>query len=134
MLFKLRSFFSLLLVSLVLLNGCTDDDSADPEIPGSDRDKFTGSWLCKETVTGNPPNTFTIDIQKHGADDTLFVYNFNNLGASNYVVWLISGNSVTIPFQNVTQIEITGSGLFNNGKINLNYSSDGDQVAAVCSQ
>src|SRR5688572_23063731 len=95
---------------LLILNGCVDDNAADPDIPGSDRDKFVGAWICKETVQGNAPNTFTIQIQKHGEDDTLLVYNFNNVGAPDYAVWIISDNSITIPAQTITQIDIAGSG------------------------
>ncbi|HMT29194.1 MAG TPA: hypothetical protein PKD91_07945 [Bacteroidia bacterium] len=130
---NLRSLLAL--ISLItILNSCVDDNAADPNIPGSDRDKFVGSWLCKETVTGSAPNTFTITIQKYGNDDTLRVYNFNNLGAQDYAVWLVSGNSVTIPNQTITQIDIAGSGFYSNDKIALNYSSDADQITATCTQ
>lgn len=118
------------------LTGCAEEDTGDPAIPGSDRDKFTGSWLCKETYAGSAPNTFTLNIQKHGADDTLYVYNFNNLGASFYTIWLVSGNSVTIPVQDVspTQVNISGSGFYSGGEINLTYTSDGDNVSAECTR
>jgi len=111
---------------------CTDDDPADPSIPGSDRDKFVGSWLCKETINGTTNVTFTINIQKHGVDDTLFVYNFSNIGSGEYAIWLISGNSVVIPQQTVTQIAFSGSGFYSDSKVNLTYSSDGDQITALC--
>lgn len=127
---KLLPVFGLIL----LIGSCAPDNNGDPNIPGSDRDKFVGSWLCKETVTGNAPNTFTITIAKHGSDDTLYVYNFNNLGAPSYAIWLVSGNSVTIPAQTITQIDLLGSGVYSNGKINLNYSSDSDQISAICTQ
>ena len=130
---KFKSLF-VVLALISFLASCVDDDGADPNVPGSDRDKFVGSWLCKETVAGSTPNTFTITIQKFGDDDTLRVYNFNNLGAQEYVVWLVAGNSVTIPAQTITQIDIGGSGFYSNDKINLNYSSDGEQITAVCSQ
>ncbi len=116
-------------------SACADDNAADPNVPGSDRDKFVGDWLCKETVTGSPSSTtFTITIQKHGVEDTLYVYNFNNIGAPFYAIWLVSGNSVTIPNQTISQVDLVGSGFYDNDKINLNYSSDSDQVSAVCTQ
>ncbi len=118
---------------VILFSSCTDDNQADPNIPGSDRDKFTGDWLCKETI-GSASTTFTISIQKHGDNDTLYVYNFNNIGAPFRAIWLVSGNSVTIPNQNISQVDIAGSGLFNNNKINLNYTSDTETVSAVCTQ
>jgi len=117
-----------------LFNACSDDNAADPNIPGSDRDKFVGDWLCKETVTGSTPTTFTITIQKHGTDDTLYVYNFNNIGAPFYAVWLVSTNSVTIPNQTISQVDLFGTGLFDNNKINLTYTSDTESVSALCTQ
>jgi hypothetical protein len=131
---KNLKYFLLVLFGASVLSSCTDDDPADPNIPGSDRDKFTGSWLCRETLTGSAPVTFTINIQKHGTDDTLYVYNFNNLGSQNFAIWLISSNSVTIPSQSVTQIALSGSGFYSNNKINLNYISDGDSYTAECTK
>ncbi|HEX5002825.1 MAG TPA: hypothetical protein VFW78_10045 [Bacteroidia bacterium] len=135
---KLHLFpFGIVLLALVfLIQGCAKDDTGDPSIPGSDRDKYVGNWLCKETYSGSTPNTFTINIQKHGDLDTLYVYNFNNLGSQYYTIWLISGNSVTIPNQDVspTQVTISGSGFYNSSKINLTYTSDGDNVNAECTR
>ena len=136
-LYRIPLYIGLLAVAIAGLPGCAKEDSGDPNIPGSDRDKYTGSWLCKETYSGSSnPNTFTINIQKHGADDTLYVYNFNNLGSSDYAIWLVSGNSVTIPNQDVssTQVNISGSGFYNDGELDLTYFSDGDQVSANCTR
>ncbi len=132
---KLHHFsrFFIVLVSVWALQSCTDENN-DPEIPGGDRDKFTGSWLCRETFAGSPPTTFTIEIAKVGTEDTLIVSNFSNLGASSYVIWLVSGSSVSIPLQTVSQTQFIGSGLFSNDEINLNYTSDGDAVSAKCTK
>ena len=121
------------MIIALFFGACAEEDTGDPNIPGSDRDKFTGDWLCKETIAGTS-TTFTISIQKHGADDTLYVHNFSNVGSGDYAIWLISGNSVTIPSQTVSQIDFSGSGIYSNGEINLNYSSDNDAVTAECTQ
>ena len=118
----------------VLFHSCSSDDTAEPNIPGADRDKYVGSWICTETYSGQAPTSFTINVQKHGEDDTLYVYNFNNLGSPFYAIWLVSGNSVTIPSQNVSGFSISGSGFYVNEKINLTYNSGGYQITAVCSQ
>lgn len=128
---KIRQTLFLITIAIFFV-ACAEEDSADPNIPGSDRDKFTGDWLCQETVSGNPSTTFTITVQKHGSDDTLYVYNFNNIGSPFYAIWLVSGNSVTIPSQTVSQIDLSGSGFYNNSEVSLNYNSDGDAVSAVC--
>ena len=127
----------LLLFSIVMvttLHSCVDDDNAEPDLPGADRDKFVGSWLCRETITGATPTTFTITIQKYGAFDSLKVFNFNNLGSPYSVYWIVSGNSVTIPAQTVTQVDISGTGIFSNSKINLSYTSDTESVSAECTK
>ena len=129
-------FLSLLLFTfiIVVLHSCSDDDSAEPNQPGADRDKYVGNWICTETYSGQAPTTFTMNIQKHGSEDTLYVYNFNNLGAPFYAIWLISGNSITIPPQTVTGFFISGSGFYLSEKINLNYNSGGYQITAVGSK
>lgn len=134
MLIKKIKYVIYFLAVAAFFSACTDDNAADPNVPGSDRDKFVGDWLCKETVAGSAPTTFTITIQKHGAEDTLYVYNFNNIGSPFYAMWLVSDNSVTIPNQTISQVDLFGSGFYNNDKINLNYTSDNDQVSAVCTQ
>ena len=128
---KLRQVLFLIAIA-VFITSCAEEDSGDPNIPGSDRDKFTGDWLCKETVPGTPTVTFTISIQKHGSEDTLYVYNFNNIGIPFYAVWSVDDNSVTIPNQTVSQTTITGNGFYDDGEIILNYNSDGEAASAVC--
>ena len=132
--YKLLKSGLFVLTLALFFASCADDDGADPNIPGSDRDKYVGEWICAETVSGGPTNSFTITIQKHGSDDTLYVYNFNNIGAPTYAIWLISGNSVTIPSQTILQIDVGGSGFYDDGTINLNYTSDGESMTAVCSE
>lgn len=129
-------FIGLIFIGLLGLQGCAEDDTGDPSIPGSDRDKYVGNWLCKETYAGSAPNTFTINIQKVGSQDTVFVYNFNNLGSSFYTIWLISGNSITIPNQDVspTAVNIQGTGFYSDGEVSLTYTSDGDNVSALCTR
>ena len=126
----------MVVISFLGIQGCAEDDTGDPAIPGSDRDKYVGNWLCKETYAGSTPNTFTINVQKHGTEDTLYVYNFNNLGSAFYTIWLISGNSVTIPNQDVspTAVNIAGSGFYSDGEVSLTYTSDGDNVSALCTR
>ena len=131
-----RIFIGLIIIAFVGLQGCAQEDTGDPSVPGSDRDKYVGNWLCKETYAGSAPNTFTINVQKVGSQDTVFVYNFNNLGSSFYTIWLISGNSITIPNQDVspTAVNIQGTGFYNDGEISLTYTSDGDNVSALCTR
>jgi hypothetical protein len=124
-------------IIVLLIASCTDetvDPTTDP------RDKFTGSWLCKETITGSPVQTFTITISKVGSGDSVKISNFSNYGATSPQTYAeISGNSIVIPFQNITTtgIPVQGSGLYSSSggeKINMNYSTDGQSATAVCTK
>ena len=122
-------------IIVLLIASCTDetvDPTTDP------RDKFTGSWLCQETITGMPPETFTISISKLGGGDSVLISNFSNYGTtSDQTRAEISGNSIVIPYQEITQtnIVVQGSGIYtSNGgvKITMNYTTDGESATAVC--
>lgn len=121
----------------LFLSSCTDE-TVDPSV--DPRDKFTGSWLCQETVTGSPAQSFTITISKVGSGDSVKISNFSNYGSTSPQTYAeIAGNSIVIPFQNITStgIPVQGSGLYsNNGgeKINMNYSTDGESATAVCTK
>ena len=120
-------------VASILFSACSKENDATP---GStdDRDRFTGSWICTEA--GNP-SSFTITITKRGAADTIRIENFAGYGTNEPQAWaLISGNSMTIPFQSITQtsINIKGTGVLNTAgtKITMNYIADIDTIAAIC--
>lgn len=128
----LRLNFVLVIALFFSLSSCTKDDTTGPGI--DDRDKYLGSWFCKETVQGQAPNTFTITINSSGISDTLVVNNFNQLGNSTQTIWLVSDNSITIPSQQVTQVDISGFGFYSNGKLNLTYDADNESATALCSK
>jgi len=113
------------------------DETVDPTVDA--RDKFTGSWLCKETISGTP-SSFTITISKVGSSDSLKISNFSNYGTSSPQTYAeISGNSIVIPFQNITTtgIAVQGSGIYSSSggeKINMNYTTDGQTATAVCTK
>jgi hypothetical protein len=124
---------SLAMASMFLVSSCSEE-SAEPDIPGADRDKYVGSWLCKEFENGSQVAAFTIEIEKVGNNDSLRVYNFSNIGSNFFGIWLISGNSITIPNQNVTSIEFDGFGFYDGGDLSLSYKSDDTQIDAICTR
>lgn len=123
--------FSSALVSMMMVSSCAEE-GAEPELPGADRDKYVGSWLCKESVNGNQVAAFTINIQKVGQNDSVKVFNFSNVGSGDYAIWLISGNSITIPSQTVAGIDFVGTGFYSSGDLDLNYTSDSETITASC--
>ena len=133
---KNKSFLNLgsviFILAALFISSCAKDDSVDPN--RDDRDKFVGDWTCKETPSGQAPVTFTISISKSGVSDTLLVKNFNQLGTGTQTIFLVVDNSITIPFQTITSVDILGSGLYSNDKLNLTYTADSDQLTAVCSR
>lgn len=133
---KKISFIAFATIALFIAS-CTDE-TVDPTI--DPRDKFTGSWRCQETITGSPAQTFTITISKVGSGDSVKISNFSNYGTTSPQTFAeISGNSIVIPFQNITAtgIPVQGSGLYSNSggeKINMSYSTDGESATAVCTK
>ena len=127
----------LLLLPLLYFASCSEDNSSTPTIDA--RDKFTGSWSCKETISGTT-QIFSIQISKIGTDDSVNISNFSNYGSTADAIAFISGNSLTIPTQNigVTGIPVGGTGIYSsNGvtqKITMNYSSDGSSASAICTK
>jgi len=117
---------------MLLVASCAKDDSTGPG--SEERDKYVGSWTCKETPAGQPSSTFTINIIKSGSSDTLLVQNFNQLGNSTQAIWLVADVSITIPNQTITAVEVIGTGFYSNDKLELNYSADSDQLTAVCTR
>lgn len=119
----------------LMISSCAKDDDTGPAAPGSDRDKFLGTWLCSETLLNGPTTVFTIKIESQGSEDTIRITNFNNLGTPYAAYALVSGSSMVIPAQQITQVDIAGSGLYNNqGKIIMNYTADADTLSAVCTK
>ena len=123
--------FSAGLISMLMVTSCAEE-SAEPDLPGADRDKYVGSWLCKESVNGNQVAAFTINIQKVGQNDSVKVFNFSNEGSGDYAIWLISGNSITIPAQTVAGVDFGGTGFYSSGDLDLNYTSDTETISALC--
>ena len=124
--------------SIALFIASCSDETVDPT--ADPRDKFTGSWLCQETITGSPAQSFTITISKVGDGDSVKISNFSNYGTSSPQTYAeISGTSIVIPFQNITitAIPVQGSGIYSTSggeKISMNYSTDGQSATAVCTK
>lgn len=120
---------------MIFFSACTDQNSATPNV--DDRDKFIGSWICKETI-GTSSSSFTVDVSKYGSGDSIYLKNFSNYGTSANALGLISGNSLTIPNQTIgiTNIPVGGTGVYSgstntNEKITANYSTDGQTASAI---
>lgn len=121
-----------------LFSSCADEDFDDPNT--DPRDKFSGAWICKETIGTASPQTFTIYITSYGVSDSLRISNFSGYGNTAVALGLVSANNLLIPSQQigVTNIPVQGSGTYSsqggNEKINLNYLVDGNSASAVCTR
>ncbi len=127
----------LFLLPLLYFASCSEDNSSTPTIDA--RDKFTGTWSCKETISGTT-QIFNIQISKIGVEDSVNISNFSNYGSTADAIAFISGNSLTIPTQNigVTGIPVGGTGIYSSNavtqKITMNYSTDGSSASAICTK
>lgn len=118
----------ILVAYLVLIVSCAEDNDL------SDREKYLGSWYCKETPAGQAPITFKITISNHGNDDSLDVDNFNLLGSGEKALFIVNGNSIVIPGQDVSGFSVNGSGTYSNNKMNLSYTVDNESFSAECTK
>lgn len=134
-----KSILFAALASATFLTSCTDQNPGTPNI--DDRDRFAGTWICKETIgSGSSASvtTFTVDVTKHGVSDTIYLKNFSNYGSSAVAQGEVTGNSMTIPSQyiGITSILVGGSGVYSgstnaNEKINMVYQTDGQSATAL---
>jgi hypothetical protein len=128
---------TLCLLGVLLFSSCAEEDTADPLT--DDREKFLGSWTCKETISGSVM-TFSVFITSFGESDSVRISNFSNYGNTAVALGLVSGNSLTIPAQEIgiTNIPVQGTGTYTNQggneKINLIYTSDGQSATAICTR
>lgn len=125
----------ILLATLSLLTySCSKDDDTTTSGSTDDRTKFVGTWACEEDIIGGPTTIFSISITTHGDEDSVYIYNFNNLGDPLFAVGLVADNSLVIPNQSITQVDILGSGVYSSNKIFMNYTADSDSLSAVCTK
>lgn len=123
-------FAAIVLISMALIvNACQKDDNSEVAPTTDARDKYTGSWTCAETNTKtNKKNTFTVSISKSSANSSeLILSNFSNIGSSSTfnVKSSLSGTSISIPSQEVSGDNISGSGsVASDVKINFSYTVD----------
>jgi hypothetical protein len=120
-----------LLTSAMIYTSCEDENSNDPSLPADDRDQYTGTWTCADSSQQFGTSTYSVTISKTGSADSIRISNFYQLGSNNFAIGLVSANSLTIPSQTVTSINITGFGTKNNNKITVNYSADSDNVESI---
>jgi hypothetical protein len=131
-----RNYFRVFIVALLASLASCSDENNDPGVtnPVDDRARFTGNWTCSE----NTGQTFGITISLKGSEDSITINNFSNYGSSANAYGLVSGNSLTIPGQNIgiTAVHVQGSGVLNGAgtKITMNYIADGDTISATATK
>lgn len=125
-----KKYFYLFFISAIagFISSCTDENELIT------RDKYIGTWTCKETQAGLAPTTFTIRMEALGSEDSLYVYNFDNLGQNERALFIVSSSSVVIPAQSVTGFTISGSGILSGNKLNMDYTVDSDNYSAECTK
>ncbi len=124
---------ALIAVTMLFIASCSEDGTPTPDT--DPREKFLGTWNCKETI-GASNTTFQIDISKDASDaDYIFIENFSGYGDSAIAHVEVLDNSIVIPAQNIgvgSTIPVQGTGVYNNDKINMTYTTDGNSATAVC--
>ena len=124
----------LTICSLLAIASCSDENADAPINPDDDRNRFVGSWTCSESGG----QTFGITISLEGSAYSIYINNFSNYGSSANALGIVSGNSLTIPAQNIsiTAVYVQGTGVMNaqGTKITMNYVADTDTISASCTK
>lgn len=128
---KMKTEIILVIAVSVVMASCEKDNGSDPSSPSDDRDLYVGTWSCADSSQLFGTSTYAVTISKTGNADTIRITNFYQLGTGNSAIGLVSSNSLTIPSQTVSSIDITGFGTKNNNKISVTYSADSDNVESV---
>jgi hypothetical protein len=126
-----KVFKCLIVCSVLFLASCEPDEETGP-----DREAFLGTWVCTETSQVFGTTSFQVNIVESSANESqVYIRNFYNLGTTEQAYATISGKSINIPQQVVSNNTISGSGTLSGNRINLSYSvNDGqtvDNVSAV---
>ena len=117
---RLVSF--IIIGSLVIFSGCEQDNSTSPT---PDRDKLFGVWDCSSDGNGGPRN-FSLTISaSNSAEDQIKMENFD--GGTGIVFANVSGNSISIPSQQVGFETVSGNGTYHGSTITFSYSLDDGQ-------
>lgn len=116
---KIKIQLAVTAIIVAMFSSCTDNNTSPT---GDDRDSFAGSWTCNEVSKQYGNATYPVTITKYGDYDSVTIKNFYQLGNSISALALVSGSSITIPYQDVSGgIKVTGTGILSNSKINLTY-------------
>ena len=123
------------LISLTI--ACSKDDSNNNNSTDP-RDKFVGSWLCKETSHLHGSTTYNVTISLNSTN-SIQVYINNFYGANVKPYGVVANNYVTISDQSLGSFpHVSGSGSMsssNTSTINWNYyvndGADIDTCSAV---
>jgi hypothetical protein len=125
--------FWMVITMLAIVSACTPDNNSS----GDEREKFLGSWTCKDSsiTNGDVQPIYTVTITKVGDNDSVRISNFYRLGSNTFVYAKISDKTLFIPSQNDDGFLISGSGSINNSSIKINYGaqlgSNTDQGIAI---
>jgi len=118
---RLFPVFSVLLVSLLFIPACTEDDMLNPT---DDRDQFLGYWDVNETCSRD---SYAVQIVTDPSNSSqVLIKNFWLIGNNEKPPYaIVAGSTITIPKQlmcNNGSNEVQGSGKLKNNKIEWDYT------------
>lgn len=126
----MKASFLLGWVAALFLTACATDD----EVPVM-RSEYLGSWKCTETISGQSPATFTVQMSAGGGSDTLLISNFSGYGSQAIAKAIVNDRLLDLPLQDIgaSLIPVKGSAVFNQDaqRLDWSYTTDGLQATAV---
>jgi hypothetical protein len=129
-----KLLFVLAIAFVSVFVACQKEDDAPGGGGGSglDRDKFLGQWTVNSHHSPSGQSLFwQMNIVAGASTNEIFLDNFDQMGAGNYVRANVSGNTFTIPTQTGPDSVIyNGSGSYSNSALSFNYTAD-DQANPI---
>jgi len=127
-----KIIFGSLIILLAFFTACEDDTTGILDDP---RDEITRKWYCQEFSETYGEQFYEVIISKSEiAENEIAINNFMGLGNSKIAKATLSNRIVTIPVQNIDNLEINGAGSINatGTQIALQYTfNDGNGEETV---
>lgn len=111
-------------ILLFLITGC---EKTEPDIITTDRDKYLGTWNAVSTGTGGTRNFTLVIAASNSAPEQIIMKGFDGGSSTSSLPATISGNDLSIITTLISGETIAGTGTYNNGSLNFDFTVDDGQ-------
>jgi len=118
---KLRCNYGVIgLLLCAFLFACTPDEDDDPDV--DPREKFTGTWQCRETSKVFGLSNYQVKIALDPGNSTqVHLTNFYQFGWTDKANAVAAGNTIQIPTQPFCDHVISGRGIIDTKGLSITW-------------